>query len=90
MRAAYGWQDQEGLLTYTADGRMMSITTKGGRKPLSVPDNVGAPAEERAEAFATMTAYAGSYREGTLLCLRLTGDEGIKAFIRAEFQVPSK
>jgi hypothetical protein len=28
-------------------------------------------------------------REGTLLCLRLTGDEGIKAFIRDEFQLPS-
>jgi uncharacterized protein HemX len=27
---------------------------------------------------------------GSLLCLRLTGDEGIKPFIRAEFQVPSK
>jgi len=25
-------------------------------------------------------------REGKLLCLRLTGEEGIKAFIRAEFQ----
>jgi len=25
---------------------------------------------------------------GSLLCLRLTGEEGIKAFIRAEFQVP--
>jgi hypothetical protein len=60
VRAAYGWEN-EGLLTYTADGRMMSITTKRGRKPLSVSDNVGAPAEERAEAFATMTAYAGSY-----------------------------
>jgi hypothetical protein len=60
VRAAYGWEN-EGLLTYTVDGRMMSITTKRGRKPLSVPDNIGAPAEERAEAFATMTAYAGSY-----------------------------
>ena len=29
-------------------------------------------------------------REGTLLCLRLTGEEGIKPFIRAEFQVPAK
>jgi hypothetical protein len=29
-------------------------------------------------------------RRGSLLCLRLTGDEGIKPFIRAEFQVPSK
>jgi hypothetical protein len=28
--------------------------------------------------------------EGSLLCLRLTGEEGIKAFIRAEFQVPAK
>ena len=27
--------------------------------------------------------------EGRLLCLRLTGQEGIKAFIRSEFQVPS-
>ena len=26
-------------------------------------------------------------REGQLLCLRLTGQEGIKAFIRSEFQV---
>jgi hypothetical protein len=25
--------------------------------------------------------------EGKLLCLRLTGEEGIKAFIRAEFGV---
>jgi len=29
-------------------------------------------------------------REGSLLCLRLTGEEGIKAFIRTEFQVPAK
>jgi hypothetical protein len=28
--------------------------------------------------------------EGSLVCLRLTGEEGIKAFIRAEFQVPVK
>ena len=26
--------------------------------------------------------------EGTLVCLRLTGAEGVKAFVRAEFQVP--
>jgi len=29
-------------------------------------------------------------REGSLLCLRLTGDDGIKAFIRTEFQVAKK
>jgi hypothetical protein len=28
--------------------------------------------------------------EGSLLCLRLTGEEGIKPFICAEFQVPAK
>jgi hypothetical protein len=29
-------------------------------------------------------------REGTLVCLRLTGDQGIKQFIRSEFQLPAK
>ena len=29
-------------------------------------------------------------REGKLLCLRLTGEEGIQSFIRSEFQLPSK
>lgn len=29
-------------------------------------------------------------REGKLLCLRLTGEEEIKPFIRSEFQVPAK
>jgi hypothetical protein len=50
-----------GLLTYTADGRMIGIITNGGRKPLSVSDNVWAPADERAEAFATVVAYGGRY-----------------------------
>ncbi len=50
-----------GFLTYTADGRMMAIISHGGRKPLTVPDYIAAPAEERAAAFATFTAYAGTY-----------------------------
>lgn len=29
-------------------------------------------------------------RTGSLLCLRLTGEDGIKPFIRSEFQVPVK
>jgi hypothetical protein len=29
-------------------------------------------------------------REGTLVCLGLTGDEGIKQFILSEFQLPAK
>jgi hypothetical protein len=54
-------RDPTGFLTYTADGRMMAIISNDGRKPLSVPDWISAPAEERAEAFATSIAYAGRY-----------------------------
>ena len=50
-----------GFLTYTADGRMSAILTLGDRKNLSVSDFISAPAAERAEAFASMTAYAGRY-----------------------------
>lgn len=50
-----------GFLTYTPDGRMSAILTLDDRKPLSVSDFISAPANERAEAFATMTAYAGRY-----------------------------
>ena len=50
-----------GFLTYTADGRVMAITTNGGRKPLSTTDYTTAPIEERAEAFSTVAAYAGRY-----------------------------
>jgi hypothetical protein len=57
---SYG-RDPSGLITYTADGRMMALITNGGRKLLSVSDWISAPASERAEAFATMLAYAGSY-----------------------------
>jgi hypothetical protein len=54
-------QNPSGLLTYTADGRMMTIISDGGRKPLSTPDRVAAPAEERAQAYSTFMAYAGRY-----------------------------
>ena len=60
IRDAYG-QNPTGYLTYTADGRMMAIITNGGRKSLSVLDTVSAPSEERAAAFATLVAYAGTY-----------------------------
>lgn len=57
---AYG-HNPAGFLTYTADGRMMAIISYGGRKPLSVPDYISAPAEERAAAYASCIAYAGRY-----------------------------
>jgi Lipocalin-like domain len=49
-----------GFLTYTSDGRMMAIITNGGRKLLS-KGFFATPAEERAEAYSTMVAYAGHY-----------------------------
>jgi Lipocalin-like domain len=50
-----------GFFTYTEGGRMSAILTLDDRKPLSVSDFISAPTNERAEAFATMTAYAGRY-----------------------------
>jgi lipocalin-like protein len=60
IKAAFG-KNPTGFLTYTQDGRMMAIISHEGRKPLSVPDYIAAPLEERAEAFATFIAYAGTY-----------------------------
>jgi len=54
-------QKPSGLLTYTADGRMMAIISDDGRKPLSIADRVAAPPEERAQAYSTFMAYAGRY-----------------------------
>jgi hypothetical protein len=48
-----------GFLTYGRDGRMSAIITKDGRPKLS--DMPKATAEERAELFNTMAAYAGTF-----------------------------
>jgi Lipocalin-like domain len=54
-------RNPSGVLTYTADGRMMAIISDDGRKPLSIADRVAAPVEERAQAYSTFMAYAGRY-----------------------------
>jgi hypothetical protein len=59
-KAIYGLHPS-GLITYTADGRMSVIITDDGRKPLSVNDRLAASPEERALAFSTLVAYAGTY-----------------------------
>lgn len=60
-----------GFLTYTADGRMSLLITHQGRPNLS-GDRLDSPMEERANAFSTMVAYAGSYRiEGNRLTHKL-------------------
>jgi hypothetical protein len=56
----YG-QKPSGLLTYTPDGRLTAIIAHDGRRPLS-GDRISAPSAERAEAYATFFAYAGSYK----------------------------
>jgi CubicO group peptidase (beta-lactamase class C family) len=58
--AVYGLHPT-GLITYTASGRMSVIITDDGRKPLSLNDRLAAPQEERAQAFSTLVAYAGTY-----------------------------
>lgn len=50
-----------GFITYTSDGRMSVIIMAEGRKRYSSDDWLGGTAEERAEACATMVAYAGRY-----------------------------
>ena len=58
---AYGPHPQ-GLLTYTANGRVAGLEAYDGRKPLSTGDRESAPIEERAEAFSLFLSYAGSYK----------------------------
>jgi hypothetical protein len=47
-----------GLLTYTSDGRVMTILTDSSRKPTAAPKPTDA---EAAQLFVTMIAYAGRY-----------------------------
>jgi len=57
IEAPYGI-DPVGFLTYTAEGRMSSVISYGGRKPLPMG---GGKLEEQAEAFKTFLGYAGRY-----------------------------
>ncbi|HVB98337.1 MAG TPA: lipocalin-like domain-containing protein [Candidatus Dormibacteraeota bacterium] len=50
-----------GFATFTRTGRVSIIMSNADRKLLSVPDRVAAPMKERARAFATCIAYAGTY-----------------------------
>lgn len=50
-----------GVLTYTEDGRMSSLISYGGRKPLSIGGSSSDMQQEQAEAFKTFFAYAGRF-----------------------------
>jgi hypothetical protein len=58
--AAFG-DNPAGMLVYTNDGHVAVVISHAGRQPLSVADRIEAPAEERAGAFATFFAYAGTF-----------------------------
>ncbi len=58
--APYG-EHPTGFITYTPDGRMSAIMSADGRKPMSTADCFSAGTEERAAAFSTFLAYAGTY-----------------------------
>jgi hypothetical protein len=51
----------QGVLHYTAGGRMSAVLSAGDRKRFSAGNRINAPVAERAEAFSTSTAYAGTY-----------------------------
>lgn len=53
--------DATGLLVYTPDGHMAVQITGAGRAALSTTDEFGGPAEQRADAYSTCLAYAGTY-----------------------------
>lgn len=57
----YG-MEPTGLLTYTENGRMSTLISYGGRKPLSIGSGSGEMQQEQAEAFKTFFAYAGHFR----------------------------
>ncbi|WP_448208288.1 lipocalin-like domain-containing protein [Azospirillum sp. sgz302134] len=72
LREAYAWDDKgghlenvygrspTGFISYGADGRMMALITHGERARLD-GDRQSAPAEQRAAAYASSVAYAGTY-----------------------------
>jgi hypothetical protein len=60
IEAPYG-PGPAGFLTYDGDGRMTSLISYGGRKPLAFGGGTRSPQEEQAEAFNTFLAYAGRY-----------------------------
>lgn len=47
-------------------------------------------AVEKGKCCAFFDFHIGLEKEGSLLCLWLTGEEGVKQFIRTEFRVGAK
>lgn len=50
-----------GYIIYTPGGRMAALLQAGDRPRFSAGNRINAPAEERAQAFSSSTAYSGRY-----------------------------
>ena len=74
-----------GLLIYTGDGHMAALISHSGRRPLSVADRLTAPADERADAFATYFSYAGRYTVGADEIRHRIDVASIENWVGAEF-----
>ena len=53
--------DATGLLLYSADGRMSVVLSRASRAPFTSPDARAGSLEERAAAFESCFAYAGTF-----------------------------
>ena len=53
--------DAHGLITYANDGRMSVVMTAAKRPPLDGDDPLSGDSEQRAAAYSTCLAYAGTY-----------------------------
>lgn len=57
-------EDATGCLMYTAAGRMSVMLSKAGRAPFGTPDPMAVEVDEKAAAFESCIAYAGTYEVG--------------------------
>ncbi|MCW2539392.1 MAG: Lipocalin-like protein [Frankiales bacterium] len=64
--------DAHGLLTYAPDGYMSVVLTAAGRPSIPGGDPLGGDTQNRAEAYSTCLAYAGTWeRQGDTVVHRI-------------------
>lgn len=54
-------QEVEGFIQYDSDGRMMCMLCRGDRQKFTSGGQWNASEQEKAEAYSSMLAYAGTY-----------------------------
>lgn len=64
-RIAYPMGERaSGVIQYGADGRMSVLIARGDREPFAGGDFLGGTPEERARAYRSFIAYAGTFEVG--------------------------